>query len=617
MNDIFNFLGNVFAFDDNKPFLFTQFYFWVFFAFVMAVLSFLQKRKLLRNVFLCFVSFFFYYRTSGLFTLILLFITLFDYWAGARISAAQSKKSKQGWVIFSIFVNLLTLSYFKYAYFITDLINQLFNTQFAVFDFFSHLGNLVSGGSIFRADMILLPVGISFYIFQAISYLMDTYKNKVAPVTNLLDFAFYVSFFPSLVAGPIIRAEQFIPQINKPYQLSRKHFGLAVFWILNGLAKKIILSDYIAVNFIDRVFENPMLFTGFENLVALFGYSLQVYADFSGYTDIAIGVALLMGFHVPKNFDSPYKATNAGNFWKRWHISLSRLLQDYLYIPLGGNRKATMGTYATIISISLIAALLTGSWWVAAGMLGVAALLILIAKFKPGQRKNMTTDMNLMNTMLLGGIWHGASWNFMIWGGLNGIGIIVYKIWKKWSLNRKTLVISLITAAFWIANLRLHLPILNIAVFWSFAILTGIIIRQIIQITSGTQSFPLADRAWAIAQTFVFITFTRLFFRSGSNLDPAEANEVAWNTARNMVNQIGTTWNTAIIPQIIYEYRYVFMLIVTGMIIHWLPDNFKRRYRIRFAKLPVSIMAIAVILTVFVLYQFITSDLQKFIYFQF
>ncbi len=617
MNDILTFLAKVFEFDDSKPFLFTQFYFWVFFAFVMAALSFLQKRKLLRNTFLCFVSFFFYYRTSGLFTLILLFITVYDYWAGARISAAKTKKSKQWWVAISIFVNLLTLSYFKYAYFITDIVNQLFNTQFAVFDFFSYLGNMVSGEARFRVDMILLPVGISFYIFQAISYLMDTYKNRVAPVTNLLDFAFYVSFFPSLVAGPIIRAEQFIPQINKPYQLSRKHFGLAVFWILNGLTKKIILSDYIAVNFIDRVFENPMLFTGFENLVALFGYSLQVYADFSGYTDIAIGVALLMGFHVPKNFDSPYKATNAGNFWKRWHISLSKLLQDYLYIPLGGNRKATFGTYATIISIALIAALLTGSWWVAAGMLMVATLLMLIARFKPGQRKNMTTDINLMNTMLLGGLWHGASWNFMIWGGLNGIGIIAYKIWRKWSINQKTLIIFLITASLWVLNLRLHIPVLNIAIVWSLAILAGMIFRQLSSFMGNTRQFPVADRAWAIAQTFVFITFTRLFFRSGSNLDPAIANEVAWNTARNMVNQIGTTWNTAIIPQIMYEYRYVFILIVTGMIIHWLPDNFKRRYRIWFAKMPVGVMAVVVVVVVFVLYQFITSDLQKFIYFQF
>ena len=191
---------------------------------------------------------------------------------------------------------------------------------------------------------IPLPIGISFYTFQVISYTVDVYKGSIRPVRNLLDFGFYVSFFPQLVAGPIVRASEFIPQLYKPYHLGRRQFGIAVFWILNGLAKKIILSDYIAVNFIDRVFENPLLFSGFENLMALFGYSLQVYADFSGYTDIATGVAMLMGFYLPQNFNSPYKAPNASNFWKRWHISLSRWLQTYLYIPLGGNRNASFGT---------------------------------------------------------------------------------------------------------------------------------------------------------------------------------------------------------------------------------------------------------------------------------
>jgi D-alanyl-lipoteichoic acid acyltransferase DltB (MBOAT superfamily) len=167
----------------------------------------------------------------------------------------------------------------------------------------------------------------------------------VRPVTNVLDFGFYVTFFPQLVAGPIVRANEFVPQIYQKFSLSKKQFGIALFWILNGMIKKMVLSDYLAVNFIDRVFTNPMMYTGFENLMALFGYSLQVYADFSGYTDIAIGVALLMGFTLPKNFDSPYKATNPGNFWKRWHISLSTWLKDYLYIPLGGNRKGTFASY--------------------------------------------------------------------------------------------------------------------------------------------------------------------------------------------------------------------------------------------------------------------------------
>jgi D-alanyl-lipoteichoic acid acyltransferase DltB (MBOAT superfamily) len=201
-----------------------------------------------------------------------------------------------------------------------------------VYDYFAAIGNAITGSNRFSVDQIILPVGISFYTFQTISYTMDVYRRRIAPVKNILDYGFYVSFFPQLVAGPIVRAAEFIPQIYKPYFLGRRQFGIAIFWILNGLAKKIILSDYLAVNFIDRVFDNPMLFSGFENLMALFVYSLQVYADFSGYTDIAIGVAMLMGFYLPKNFNSPYKATNPQDFWHRWHMSLSRWLKSYLYV---------------------------------------------------------------------------------------------------------------------------------------------------------------------------------------------------------------------------------------------------------------------------------------------
>ena len=160
-----------------------------------------------------------------------------------------------------------------------------------------------------------------------------------------------------------MRADQFVPQLYKKFFLSRRQFGIAVFWILNGLAKKLIMSDYLAVNFVDRVFNNPSLFTAFENFSALFIYSLQVYADFSGYTDIAIGVAMLMGFYLPKNFNSPYKAKSPGEFWKRWHISLSRWLQDYLYIPLGGNRNGTFGSFCIIVMIAAIAVFLSGSWF--------------------------------------------------------------------------------------------------------------------------------------------------------------------------------------------------------------------------------------------------------------
>ena len=614
---ISDFFAKLFAFDESHPLLFTQFYFWAFFAIVFAVFSLIKNKILLRNTFLFFVSLFFYYKTSGLFTLILIFVTIYNFFAGKWLYSRQKEWSKKAVIITSIVVNLGILCYFKYAYFIIDVINNLFGTNFAIFDVFAYTGNAITQSNRFNVDSILLPVGISFYIFQAISYIMDIYRKRILPVSNILDFGFYISFFPQLVAGPIVRASEFIPQLHKKYFLSRRQFGIAVFWIMNGLAKKIILSDYIAVNFIDRVFDNPLLYSGFENLAALFGYSLQVYADFSGYTDIAIGVAMLMGFYLPKNFNSPYKATNPGNFWKRWHISLSKWLQDYLYIPLGGNREATFGTYCCIFTIAAVGTLLSGSIWVAVGIALLTIIVGCTAYFYPEKREKITTNINSMNTMLLGGLWHGASWNFMIWGGLNGIGMIVYKFWRDWNVYVRTLIIFLLTAILGELCWLFPHPAFSVFFVWSTIIFIGTFIRMIYNLCGGKFAFQKLERCWAIFQTFVFITFTRLFFRSGSNLDPAEANETAWNTAKNMINQIGSQWDFEKIPQIAYEYRNVLILFVLGMLIHWLPDNFKRRYRIWFANMNIALMVVVVVLIVFILYQFITADLQKFIYFQF
>ena len=614
---IIDFLKHIFAFDPNSPLLFTQFYFWVFFAFVFAGFALLQNRILLRNTFLCFVSLFFYYKTSGLFVLILLFTTVFNFFQGKLIYKAPTEKKKYIYMVVGIIVNLFFLCYFKYAYFITDVINNLLGTDLKIFDAFAWIGNVVSGEERFDVSKIMLPVGISFYTFQNISYIMDIFRKRITPVNEILNFGFYVTFFPGLVAGPIVRANDFVPQIYKKYHLGRKQFGLAIFWIVNGLAKKIILSDYIAVNFVDRVFENPTMFSGFENFVALIGYSLQVYADFSGYTDIAIGVAMLMGFYLPKNFDSPYKATNAGNFWKRWHISLSKWLQDYLYIPLGGNRKATFATYLVITVIALIALILSGSVWVGLLMLITVGILVFVANKYPEKRKKINTNLNLMNVMLIGGLWHGASWNFMIWGGLNGLGIIIYKFWRDWNQKIRLSVLLSFTVLFFVLCIYFPSPVFNIAVVWVGVILIGTVIRFIYSFFKEKYSFKYLETAWAVFQTFIFISFTRLFFRAGSNLDPAEANQAAWNTATNMVNRIGSNWDLSIIGNIMYEYRAVFSLIIIGMIIHWLPDNFKRRYRLIFAQMPLIVMALVIIVSVFIIYQFITADLQTFIYFQF
>ncbi len=600
---------DIFAYNADSPLLFTQFYFWGFFALVYALFALIMDRvpdalgnkKLhLRNVYLMFVSWFFYYKTSGLFLLILLFVTLSDWLIAQRIHKTKNKF----WLCLSVAIDLGFLAYFKYAYFFTDAFNDLFGTSYTI------------------VDKIILPVGISFYIFQVISYTADVYRGRIQPVKNILDFGFYVSFFPQLVAGPIVRAEEFIPQLYKPFHLSRRAFGIAVFWIINGLGKKIILSDYLAVNIIDRVFDNPLLFSGFENLFALFAYSMQVYADFSGYTDIAIGVAMLMGFYLPMNFNSPYKSQSPQEFWRRWHMSLGRWLKTYLYIPLGGNRKIGFGTYFWVTVIALVSASLTG-WWV--GIMIPYAVVLISMMLVPRWMKDANrlklfySNLNSFITQVLGGLWHGASWNFIIWGGINGFGMIVEKIWREMGWHVRFGLMTLLTAGLCFADYYTHLPAWRLFAVWAAIIWFVTAIRYVYFLCEGTENTftKTLGTAWAVLQTFVFITFTRLFFRSSSNLDPATANEVAWATAKNMVNQIGGAWSNAIIPDFLWEYRWVVTMFIAGLVIHWLPTNWKRRYRIWFSALPLWLMVAVVCVALVVIYQFVVADAQPFIYFQF
>ena len=631
-----DFLHHILAFDADSPLLFTQFYFWAFFALVYALFALIMeivpnrlgnKKLHLRNVYLLFVSWFFYYKTSGLFLLILAFVTLSDWLIAQRIVKSQGLGVKRAWLCLSVAIDLGLLAYFKYAYFFTNMLNDLFGTGFRVFDIFAYVGNGFSTSGRFMVDQIILPVGISFYMFQVISYTADVLHGRIQPVKNILDFGFYVSFFPQLVAGPIVRAEEFIPQLYKPFHLSRRYFGLAVFWILNGLAKKIILSDYLAVNLIDRVFDHPLLFSGFENLFALFAYSLQVYADFSGYTDIAIGVALLMGFYLPRNFDSPYKSQNPQEFWRRWHQSLGRWLKTYLYIPLGGNRRIGFGTYFWLTLIAVVSAALTGWWlWI---MIPFAVLIMAVVVADrimqrgklTSQQKLLYSNLNSFITQVLGGLWHGASWNFIIWGGINGIGMIVEKIWRKVNWHIRMALMTLTAAGLFVADYLTNLPAVRLFAVWAAIIWVGTAIRYVYWLIKGDKTQPSfvgkIGTAWAILQTFVFITFTRLFFRSSSNLDPETANKVAWETAKNMVNQIGGAWSNDIIPDFLWEYRWVVAMFVMGMIIHWLPTDWKRRYRMWFAAMPLWLTVVAVCIAILVIYQFVTADMQPFIYFQF
>lgn len=299
-----------------------------------------------------------------------------------------------------------------------------------------------------------------------------------------------------------------------------------------------------------------MRHTGFENIMALYGYSLQVYADFSGYTDIAIGVAMLMGFTLPMNFNSPYKARNVGEFWKRWHISLSTWLRDYLYVPMGGNRSGSLFSWIMLGVIGTALVLLTGLLWLPVVFLSLFALSIVLVRISPGAEKFITTNLNLMITMLIGGLWHGASWMFVIWGGLNGLGLVVYKQWKRispWEGSKK-----------WYAH------------------------------------------TWMVFFTFSFITFTRIWFR-GDSLE----------TANKILFQIWNDPGLAHIGDVLWGFRSVFLVMALGLTVHWLPAAWKERYRMEFARLPLLTMALICVVTIFMLYQTVTAEMVPFIYFQF
>ena len=550
-----DFLKDIFAFNQDNPLIFTRLNFWVFFAVVLMGYSILYKKNPLRNTYLFLVSIFFYYKTGGLFFIILIFSTLVDFFIGKAIFRAETKHNKKLWLALSITVNLGVLAFFKYDYFLTETFNSLFGTHFEVVTHAAKWSNALFGTH-FDLGKILPPVGISFFTFQTISYSIDVFQGKIEPVKRLTDFGFYVSFFPQLVAGPIVRAADFIPQLYRNYKLSQYEFGYGTYLILKGLTKKILIGDFIAVNLIDRVFANPSSFSGFENLSALFGYSLQVYCDFSGYTDIAIGVALLMGFYLPKNFNSPYKATNVGEFWKRWHMSLSSWLRDYLYIPMGGNRRASLFTYISLGVVLLFVVLISGKIILLPVFLGIIATIWILTLIFPGIKLTVSTNINLMMTMLLGGLWHGSSWMFVIWGGLNGLGLVIYKFWKK--------------------------------------------------ISPYENSNHWAVHAWKVIFTFCFITFTRTWFR-GESMQSTYA----------MLSQIAHNFGWAVVPTMLVSYGKVLIIMCLGLIIHWLPEKVKVSYRDWFIRRPLYQKIGISALLVFIIYQSVSAGQQPFIYFQF
>lgn len=362
---IFSNIGEQLKYEASAPMLFSSGVFWFLFILFLPIYILLKNSKAKMVLFVIGFSLYFYYKSSGLFFMMLIGTSLVDWMLSWAIFRSKERWKRQLFMWLSIALSLSILGYFKYA------------------NFFLWNWNAMVRGNYQPLD-IILPVGISFYTFQSISYVVDVYRKRLAPTRKWFDYLFFLSFFPGLVAGPIVRADYFLPQLKKNLQPTVHMIWAGLWRVIVGIIKKALIGDYLA-EYNDLVFEYPDRYSGLESLMALVGYVMQVYCDFSGYSDMAIGLALIMGFRLGINFDSPYRSKNIQDFWRRWHISLSSWLRDYIYIPLGGNRKGVIRTY-----------------------------------------------VNNFITMVVAGLWHGAAWKFVIFGAVHGAGLGVHKACKPW-----------------------------------------------------------------------------------------------------------------------------------------------------------------------------------------
>ena len=482
-------------YDATAPLIFNSGLFLFLFVGFAGIYLLLRRTTTLRILYVIAFSIYFYYKSSGIYFLLLLFAAISDYLIGNAIARTEDKTTKKRWVALSVVINLGMLGYFKYTNFFIEMANGLMGAGFLDF------------------QNIFLPVGISFFVFQSMSYTIDIYRGQIRPLERWIDYVFYLSFFPQLVAGPIVRAKDFIPQIRRPLYVSREMFGTAIGLIVIGLLKKAIISDYISLNFVDRIFDEPALYSGFECLMGIYGYALQIYCDFSGYSDMAIGIALLLGFRFPKNFDAPYKAATITEFWRRWHISLSSWLRDYLYISLGGNRKGKVRTY-----------------------------------------------LNLIITMVLGGLWHGAAVRFVLWGALHGVALALHKMWLA-------------------------------IVPWAKA--------------NGKDMNPLL-RVLGTILTFHIVCLGWLLFRAED-----------MQTVHLMLYQILHSFNTSIIPQFVLGYKEVLALIVIGYGMHFMPSAIDGDMQRKVANASFWWQVALLVIVAWCVMQIKSSDIQPFIYFQF
>ena len=534
-----------FLYDSKNPLLFNNGFFVYFFTLFILLFFALRNHHKARRYVFCLFSLYFFYKASGWFVGLVLVSAVVDFFLSNAIYREKSKSKKKFLLVLSILFNLGMLFYFKYTDFFIEISNSLFDTKFNPLN-------------------LILPIGISFYTFENLSYTVDVYRGEFKPANKFSDYLLFLAFFPKLMMGPIVRAHDFVPQINEPYVISERDFAKGFFLIISGLIKKLVISDYITLNMVDYMFDNPALHTGVENLMAVYGYAMVIYCDFSGYSEIAIGIALWLGFKIPPNFMSPYQSINITEFWRRWHISLCTWLKDYLYIPLGGNRNFSVASFIFVGGF-LVGSFIMGvelfhlsNLW-AAVVSAVLLLIFIIPALITRKTSGIAANFNLLTTMLLGGFWHGASWNFIIWGAIHGVGLGIHKIWML--LTDKSL-----------SSLNQSLI---------YKIISGIL-------------------------TFHFVCFAWIFFK-------AEDLEIA----KTMIYQIFNNFDISVFGPFYDNYKGVVWMILAAMVLHLVPDNLADKVIARTKTIPM-VVYILVFFLFLILYGYFKSAEQVMpIYLQF
>lgn len=488
----FRSFGSSLLYQAGEPLLFNTGLFFVLFLAFMAIYEALRGRPDLKMAATILFSIYFYYKSSAECCLILLGICLSDYSLGRWLGSCDNPRMRRGIVALNVIVNIGMLIYFKYFNLLASTWARMHDTGFDALD-------------------IILPAGISFFTFRSISYIVDIYRREIESERNLLHYVFYLTFFPPLLAGPVVRAKDMLPQIKANPSATPAMVGEGLFLIMTGLVKKVIIADYISGNFVNRVFDNPSLYSGFENLMGWVGFTIELYCDFSGYSDMAIGLALLMGYRFKDNFRAPFKAQNPSEFWRRWHISLSTWLRDYLYIPMGGSRKGRVRTY-----------------------------------------------LNNFITMVIGGLWHGAGWMYLLWGAYHGVILAVHKAFKN--------------------------------------------VWPVPDALRGTAVL----RAINICVTFSLVTVGFAIFRADSP-----------ETLMAMVSQITGDFHASVAPQFIESYMLIVLAIGGALFMHYTPRSWTTGLCEAYSSTSIVVQGFMLAIILFFVIQARSSDLVPFIYLQY